>query len=162
MVRRELFCFSCDNCVLGLYDECENTAKVGSDVRVEMKRDFVLTNEDEHVDETQQPIKSLVSVDQVIAVIADDANHDYYLLKVKQDLRVLDTETTDAWGATLSSGIEVFSGLYYNPFPSNPLRYRLILIKIKTAIVPANSLIYVFTELRGLKHYRFQRKYIKT
>lgn len=66
-------------------------------------------------------LAELVFKGQVIAVYADDTDHDYYLWKVQETVHALESETTDSWGATLPTGIQVITGLYYNNNKQNPL-----------------------------------------
>ncbi len=108
------------------------------------------TQERDHVSTTQdvsQPMKELVSTDHIIAVVADDANLDYYLLFVQTSMYKLKKETRDHWGSSWPAGTEVFRGLYYDQIVGNPLQYRRI--PKKFAIVPADSVIYICSELHA-------------
>lgn len=72
-------------------------------------------------DDKDDSLAELVFKGQVIAVDADDTDHDYYLWKVQETVHALESETTDSWGATLPTGIQVITGLYYNNNKQNPL-----------------------------------------
>ncbi|OPL20828.1 hypothetical protein AM593_09181, partial [Mytilus galloprovincialis] len=79
-------------------------------------------------------------------LFTDDSDYDYFLLLVKKTLNVLSKSSTDSWGTRLPRGTEVFSGLYYDR-QADPLQYKLI--EKKTAVVPADSLVYISAELNG-------------
>lgn len=97
------------------------------------------------LDDKDDSIAELVSEGQVIALYADDTEHDYYLLKVQETVHTLESETTDSWGATLPAGIQVITGLYYNNNKQNPLSYKLV--SRTRAVVPASAAVYICSEL---------------
>lgn len=96
-------------------------------------------------DNKEQSLSELVSKGHVIAVYADDPDHDYYLLKVHEPVHMLDSEKTDSWGSTLPAGIEVITGLYYDNKKQNPLSYKLV--PRRRAVVPASAVVYICSEL---------------
>ncbi|MES9883475.1 MAG: hypothetical protein ABW185_21635 [Sedimenticola sp.] len=87
----------------------------------------------------------LISSDMIIAVVADDPNAEYYLLKVTKPAYTVRKPTSDAWGASYPKGTSVICGLYYDRKSESQLSYTLI--KRKQAIVPANSVLYICSQL---------------
>uniref|UniRef100_K1P5G4 Uncharacterized protein n=1 Tax=Magallana gigas TaxID=29159 RepID=K1P5G4_MAGGI len=97
-------------------------------------------------DDEEVPLSEMVSKGQVIAVYADDPDHDYFLLKVQEAIQTLNSESTDAWGSTLPAGIKVITGLYYDNINNkNLLSYKLI--PRRRAVVPASAVVYICSEI---------------
>lgn len=143
----DLSCFSCENCSNDLGEECLNVSKTGySRVHMMEREHHLQSNNEAEISENTLPMTSLVSCESIIAVFTDDSDYDYFLLLVKKTLNVLSKSSTDSWGTRLPRGTEVFSGLYYDR-QADPLQYKLI--EKKTAVVPADSLVYICAELNG-------------
>ena len=147
ILLRELSCFTCDSCADQKYEECSNLEKAGKFENVVVKHE-----NGRNIQQAPEPMPStetlqeLVSAGQVIAVLADDNACDYYLLKVTR-VRVLNEETTDAWGISFPPGSEVIQGHYYNSKRNNPLTYKLI--PRKTALVPSLAVVYICSEIQS-------------
>lgn len=144
IIIRELSCF-CEKCSLQIYHECVNVQKIGQVQHHEMVKETNNTFDVEEDDE-EAPLSEMVSKGQVIAVYADDPDHDYFLLKVQEAIQTLNSESTDAWGSTLPAGIKVITGLYYDNINNkNLLSYKLI--PRRRAVVPASAVVYICSEI---------------
>ena len=57
----------------------------------------------------------------------------------------LSTDATDYWGAYYTAGTHVVRGLYFDRIDNHGLKYKLI--KRKSAIVPAKSILYICSDV---------------
>lgn len=142
----ELSCFTCDSCVEGDFNCCERDQFVG---KVRQHQMIVERSDTDNTSNEciapEVSAKHLVSQGHLIALFTDDASCDYYLMKVTKPLFISDKNTKDQWGATIPSNTEMFSGLYYGKTDNTLQTYTII--KKRTAIVPAASLLLICAQL---------------
>ncbi len=149
LTARSLSCYTCDNCLdSGLNDTFKQISqtgsfrlvKIGCDNESEENKD---SDVDMHVDTDDD---ELISTGMVIAVVADDPDSEYFLLKVTKPAYTLRKASNDSWGASYSKGASVIGGLYYGRDSGSRLSYSLI--KRKPAAVPSNPYCDLFAAFR--------------
>ena len=115
---RERSCY-CHDCLVGLYDSCENKEWVGNWKEVMLTREpsgaMTRTTEDASTIEHSVQVADLATKDSVVAVAAeDDSHYDYYLLKVTSEgLISLKENFEDAYGGSYSKGQTVLLGKFF-------------------------------------------------
>ncbi len=111
LLVRSISCYQCDECVLGNVDKCNITDQIGKQRHVQMKLSAGNVT-DTHPDEVPDPsIEELISEGSVVAVLADDPEHDYYLLKVADEPNILNSNEADAWGGEFPEGANIVRGI---------------------------------------------------
>ncbi|WAR05607.1 hypothetical protein MAR_020976 [Mya arenaria] len=87
-------------------------------------------------------LSDILTVGDVVAVIADDETEDYYLLKVTKATHVLTRDTDDQWGNRFMKGSSVVQGLYFNKNGQTSSHMYTLVNRLK-AIVYAEAVIYI-------------------
>ena len=145
---RNLSCYTCQQCITGNYDFCENDHQIGSKRPITLSKQsgaVAALNNDE-LEEEQMEIKDLVNSGNIIALRAEDEKYPYYLLKATSSSQVITSCKKDKWGQEFSAGSEVVTGFYYDQIDkTNPFRLRLL--KRIPAVVPSRSVVYICSEL---------------
>ena len=90
------------------------------------------------------PLHDLVTKDTIFAVLCEDEQSDYYLLKAKTGSYELENSETDSWGVTYEPGAKVIKGNYFSQ-DENPLHFKFI--KRKYGLVPSYSCLYICTDV---------------
>ncbi|CAG2192156.1 unnamed protein product [Mytilus edulis] len=144
---KKLSCYSCDSCINGNYSHCQNCHITGTERKITMTREDELNRENDIEDEDETEIKDLVNRGCIIAVVADDPNDDYFLLKASGKAQVLSVDTTDKWGAHFLKGSEIIRGLYFNKLTVEDGMVKFKLLQRKTALVPAVSTRFICMDL---------------
>lgn len=149
-LKRNLSCYSCDNCSHGDYDACTNFPITGECENFNVRnQDLACANDVDmsDTDVTAPRMADLVSKDTVVAVLAEDPDCDYFLLQADSTPFILDTETHDAWGNTFPAGVKVVKGLYFDKLHRKRGQTRYRLLRKKTAIVLVETLLFICSEL---------------
>lgn len=145
LTARPLSCYTCDNCLDSRLNEaCKSLDETGQFRSVGIGSDCA---ESEELDVETVDQDDLVSTGMVIAVLADDPESEYFLLKVTKPPYTIRKPSNDSWGASYLAGSRVIGGLYYDCVSGSQLSYSLI--KRKQAIVPAKSVVYICSELNS-------------
>ena len=63
-------------------------------------------NNDEHIDSDSDTIEIIVEKGMVVAVLADDPNYDYYLLKLTTGPETIEQRFSESWGGTFDRGLQ--------------------------------------------------------
>ncbi|MES9904038.1 MAG: hypothetical protein ABW168_15355 [Sedimenticola sp.] len=152
---RELSCYSCDKCAEGHYESCLRSEQLGAFKQITIKLDKLqtITNEvdtDDTTDNGMYTIKDLVSKNTTVAVVAEEPEADYYVLKASGPPEVLAHQITDDWGVSYPAGLEVLKGLYYDRNPGQTL--QLHIVPKKTAIVPVAAIVYICSGIRCIRN----------
>ncbi|CAG2187336.1 unnamed protein product [Mytilus edulis] len=145
LLIRSLSCYTCNNCLEGNINECENTNILGSFSPVPIVPE-IGTVEVDQTDENDMevPINELISKSTIFAVLCDDDDFDYYLLKAQTETYQLTSRETDSWGVSYQPGTKVIKGNYFMQ-GENPLHFKMI--KRKYRLVPSNSCLYICTDV---------------
>ena len=128
LISRDLSCYDCDKCFMGDIHNCKNIPYIGGSRKIKMQfSNITSVNEDIEEDTNSN---DLISRNFVVAVLADDPEYEYYLLKVTDEPQMAKRETCDAWGCTFQPGSVVVKGYYYDRVSSKPFLYTLVQSKI--------------------------------
>lgn len=145
-------CYSCENCLNrhGEDTECEDVKLTGPFTAISLEHESRSSETELRVqtapsDEDQQTTNDLVTPGMLIAVVADDAENEYFILEAKFTSYTTKKDVQDVWGARFPCGMEVIRGLYYDKMSDDLLSYRKI--KRKPAIIPATSLSYIMSDI---------------
>jgi hypothetical protein len=146
---RNLSCY-CESCIAADgVEPCLNLAQVGhSDetvLRISPGPDNDQeTDRDDIVEEQTESVADLISKGSIFAVLCNDDQHDFFLLKALSGVEVLSRHETDLWGASFPPSALVIRGLYFTKKQNNILQYKLL--KNPPPIVPCESVLYICQE----------------
>ncbi|CAC5387052.1 unnamed protein product [Mytilus coruscus] len=122
-------------------NECENTNIIGTFSPIPIVLEIGTVDDDQNDDtDIEVPIYELVSKSTIFAVLCDDDEFDYYLLKAQTESFQLQSRETDSWGVSYQPGTNVIKG-NYSMQAENPLHFKMI--KRKYGLVPSNSCLYI-------------------
>lgn len=148
-----LSCYSCETCIEGTDQICSNRHFIGNFKTLIIKEITPNTNDqsDTPLEDEPEPenLSSFIENGSVIAVLADDSEYEFYIMKVNKKAFTLANESHDVWGGIFPAGAEVIQGLYYDRCKRNPLLYRLIPRKL--AFVYSVAVRYICVELNPSK-----------
>ncbi|CAC5405733.1 unnamed protein product [Mytilus coruscus] len=116
---------------------------------------LVILEETDFEAEDETAIKDLVNRGCIIAVVADDPNDDYFLLKASGKTQILNVDSTDKWAAHFRKSIEIIRGLYFDKLTVEDGVIKFKLLQRKTALVQAISTRFICIDLKilGMKEY---------
>ena len=83
----------------------------------------------------------------VIAVLASDPNHEYYLQKMTTGPELIEQKFSDSWSGTSDRVSKIIRGLYYGRVQSKPFLFQLI--SRKTAACNSATICFICVELEG-------------
>ena len=83
----------------------------------------------------------------VIAVLASDPNHQYYLQKITTGPELIEQKFSDSWSGTSDRGPIIIRGLNYDRVQSKP--FLIQLIPRKTAACYSAMICFICAELEG-------------
>ena len=151
LVTSHLSCYECELCLNGNNQNCTNRKFIGDYKLMQMKvmNSETIERSETDTDEIHENISNLINIGSVVAVLADDPDYEFYLMKVNRKPFVLKKEGRDVWGGTFPAGAEVVEGFYYDRCENNPFLYKLI--PKKTAFVYAMAVRYICVELNPCK-----------
>ncbi|CAG2206431.1 unnamed protein product [Mytilus edulis] len=105
LLIRSLSCYTCNNCLEGNINECENTNILGSFSPIPIVPEIGTVDEDQtDENDMEVPINELISKSTIFAVLCDDDDFDYYLLKAQTETYQLTSRETDSWGVSYQPG----------------------------------------------------------
>ncbi|CAC5383741.1 unnamed protein product [Mytilus coruscus] len=115
LLIRSLSCYTSNNCLEGNINECENTNIIGTFSPIPIVPEIGTVDDDQNDDtDIEVPIYELVSNSTIFAVLCDDDEFDYYLLKAQTESYQLQSRETDSWGVSYQPGTTVIKGnLFY-------------------------------------------------
>jgi len=67
------------------------------------------------VEEQTESVADLISKGTIFAVLCNDDQHDFFLLKALSGVEVLSRHETDLWDASFPPSACVIRGLYFTP-----------------------------------------------
>jgi predicted phosphohydrolase len=146
---RNLSCH-CESCIAADgVEPCLNLAQVGNSdetvLRISPGPDNDQeTDRDDIVEEQTESVADLISKGTIFAVLCNDDQHDFFLIKALSGVEVLSRHETDLWGASFPPSALVIRGLYFTKKQNNILQYKLL--KNPPAIVPCESVLYICQE----------------
>ena len=146
---RLLSCY-CDSCLDGEYGSCENHDLVDEWEEISIEQEVTtrrVTRAEAH--EQQAGILDLVSEGSFVAIASGDPGEDYYLLKVSEGPKDLQTPTKDDWGATYPAGAEVLTGHFLIQVAGTRSRHYNVDYSRK-ALVYASTATFLCTDVRSL------------
>ncbi|CAC5419520.1 unnamed protein product [Mytilus coruscus] len=149
LLVRDLSCYNCDNCFNGAINECEKTQFIGNSKRVKMIQNDNSNSEknDDHCNTNDNIIEDIVEKDMIIAVLADDIDYEYYLLRVSKRPQIIKKNISDDWGCSFNRGSKVVKRLYYERIKNQPFIFKLV--KRKTAICYSSAIRFICVELES-------------
>ena len=136
-----LSCFECDQCLFGDLSNCQNKEYCGPYREIHMNISNGRHTADSTEDSADENVSELVSVNDVVAVLADDHEYEYFLLKVSALPEKIKSVQRDDWGNSFPAGANIVRGFYYIRNSKNPLKYELV--KKRVAIVYSVAIRYI-------------------
>ena len=91
-----------------------------------------------------ETLSDLIKSDTIIAVVAEDDESDFYLMKTVAEPEILSKNVTDDWGISFPRGASVVKGFYYDIVSKRNFSYKLIPKRV--AINNSVSARYILTE----------------
>jgi hypothetical protein len=126
VMLRELSCYICEECVKGDVRKCKRVEFAGSSRSIKMEVSNAATDDNEVDDSTITNMDSALTHNTVVAVIAEDPDYEFYLLKILDEPEIVDTEIADEWGCTFAPGSRIVRGHYFDRSKNNPFVYKLL------------------------------------
>ena len=139
----DLSCYTCDQCIASNYDSCLNFRSRPVKVISELCTDDS-SSSDGHTFNSGETISDLITSDTIIAVVAEDDESDFYLMKTVAEPEILSKNVTDDWGISFPRGASVVKGFYYDIVSKRNFSYKLIPKRV--AINNSVSARYILTE----------------
>ena len=149
----------CIDCISGEEENCSNKEWLDAWKDVKLERESSVATTTQAVEEmeaipldTAVRVADLAAKDSVVAIAAaNDADYDYYLMKVTSDGVVeLDDPTTDDYGCTFPRGFLGLEG--YSFVRDNIIDMTYKLDKNKTAFVLAGTVRHICRELQKCRN----------
>ena len=136
-----LSCYECDECLFDDNTKCTNSEYCGE--RRVLQMEYMNRKERDSNDYMyeNESVSDLVTIGSVVAVLADDDEYDYYLMKVSKVPFQLERVENDDWGNTFPVEANVVRGYYYNRRKQNPFKYELV--RRRVAIVYSLAIRYI-------------------
>jgi hypothetical protein len=138
-----LSCYECDECLFHDNTKCTNSEYCGE--RRVLQMEYMNRKERDSNDYMyeNESVSDLVTMGTLhsMAVLADDDEYDYYLMKVSKVPFQLERVENDDWGNTFPVGANVVKGYYYNRRKQNPFKYELV--RRRVAIVYSVAIRYI-------------------
>lgn len=137
-----LSCYECNKCLFDDNAKCKNSEYCQGRKVLQMEcMNRKECDPDENFMYENENISDLVTVGSIVAVLADDDDYEYYLIKVSKVPFQLEQVEHDDWGNVFPIGSKVIKGLYYNRKKQSPLKYELV--RRKVAIVYSVAIRYI-------------------
>ena len=89
------------------------------------------------------------TIENIVAVLASDPNHEYYLQKMTTGPELIEQKCSDSWSGTCDRVSKIIRGLYYGRVQSKPFLFQLI--SRKTAACYSATICFICAELEGDK-----------
>ena len=140
----DLSCYTCDQCVSANYELCRNFRFRGNSRPVKIVREQSTENHAVEENNSGDSLLDLISNGTIIAVVADDDDSDYYLMKTLSEPEILPSAVTDDWGISFPRGANVVKGYYYDIVSKRNFSYKLLPKRL--AINYSVSARYILTE----------------
>ena len=71
------------------------------------------SSSDDHTFNSGETLSDLITSDTIIAVVTEDDESDFYLMKTVAEPEILSKNVTDDWGISFPRGASVVKGFYY-------------------------------------------------
>ncbi|XP_062600261.1 uncharacterized protein LOC134261881 [Saccostrea cucullata] len=143
IVLTNLSCYTCEQCIDENYSSCQNLGIRGNTRRLKMTREVPSTHGEQILAETES-LLDLITANTIVAVVADDDDADYYLMKVLGEPEILIDDFTDHWGITFPRGAKIIRGYYFDIVDKKKHLYKLV--PKRTALNYAVSVKFILTE----------------
>ena len=137
-----LSCYACDPCHLDLSIQCENLKFIDKFVTYKVIPETVnantsSSNTDDAEDENA-PLSDLIIKKEIFAVLCEDKQYDFYLVKANSESLTLNHDKTDV---RFNSNSNVIEGNYFQSIDGDPLKVSLI--RRILALMPAVSVVFI-------------------
>ena len=113
---RSLSCYACDPCLLDLSIQCENLKFIDKFVTCKVIPETVNTNtsssDTDDAEDENAPVSDLISKKAIFAVLCEDTQYDFYLVKANSESLTLNHDKTDSWDVRFNSNSNVIEGNY--------------------------------------------------
>lgn len=140
----DLSCYMSDQCVSANYELCRNFRFRGYSRPVKIVREQSTENHASKENNSGDSLLDLISNGTIIAVVADDDDSDYYLMKTLGEPEILPSAVTDDWGISFPRGANVVKGYYYDIVSKRNFFNKLLPKRL--AINYSVSAMYILTE----------------
>ncbi|CAC5396610.1 unnamed protein product [Mytilus coruscus] len=140
----DLSCYTCDQCVSANYELCRNFRFRGNSRPVKIVREHSTENHTVENNNSGDTLLDLISKGTIIAVVAEDDDSDFDLMKTLGEPEILPTAVTDGWGISFPRGANVVKGYYYDIVSKRNFSYKLVPKRL--AINYSVSARYILTE----------------
>jgi hypothetical protein len=145
---RSLSCYACDPCLLDLSIQCENLKFIDKFVTYKVIPETVNANtsssDTDDAEDENAPLSDLISKKAIFAVLCEDTQYDFYLVKANSESFTLNHDKTDSWSVRFNSNSNVIEGNYFQSIDGDPLKFSLI--RRKLALIPAASVVFICDE----------------
>ena len=102
------------------------------------------SSSDDHTFNSGETLSDLITSDTIIAIVAEDDESDFYLMKTVAEPEILSKSVTDDWGISFPRGASVVKGFYHDIVSKRNFSYKLIPKRV--AINYSVSARYILTE----------------
>ena len=103
LVTSHLSCYECELCLNRNNQNCTNRKFIGDYKLMQMKvmNSETIERSETDTDKIHENISNLINIGSVVAVLADDPDYEFYLMKVNRKPFVLKKEDRDVWVVVL-------------------------------------------------------------
>ena len=132
-------------CLLDLSIQCENLKFIDKFVTYKVIPETVNANtsssDTDDAEDENAPLSDLISKKAIFAVLCEDTQYDFYLVKANSESFTLNHDKTDSWGVRFNSNSNVIEGNYFQSIDGDPLKFSLI--RRKLALIPTASVVFI-------------------
>jgi len=95
LIVSDLSCFTCDQCIASNYDSCLSFRSRPVKVIREHCTDDSSSSSDDDTFKSGETLSDLITSDTILAVVAEDDESDFYLMKTVAEPEILSKNVTD-------------------------------------------------------------------
>jgi hypothetical protein len=125
--------------------QCENLKFIDRFVTYKVIPETVNANtsssDTDDAEDENAPLSDLISKKAISAVLCDETQYDFYLVKSNSESFTLNLDKTDSWSVRFNSNSNVIEGNYFQSIDGDPLKVSLI--RRTLAIMPAVSAVFI-------------------
>jgi hypothetical protein len=125
--------------------QCENLKFIDRFVTYKVIPETVNANtsssDTDDAEDENASLSDLIIKKEIFAVLCEDTQYDFFLVKANSESLTIIHDKTDSWGFRFNSNSNVIEGNYFQSIDGDPLKVSLI--RRTLAIMPAVSAVFI-------------------